>query len=338
MLMISNNTDQIMTSSVQAKSTASKAQQRVGRLALWAFRWVLPPFIGMCFLIPIFFLVSQSLMKPHVPPEATNILPNPPYFSNYPEVFEYFSYLLPFVNSLLVELVAVPLTLITASLAGFAITQIKNKKVSRRIVLFTVALMLVPLPALWIPRFILYRNLGLTDQLTALMVPAIAGSSPFFILIFYWTFRRLPQGLFEAAKLDGATLFQIWRLVALPLAKPSLAVVSVLAFTLYWNDYMSPLIFLQDIPKYTVAIRMQLFQGGDVLILPLQMAGVVVSSLPVVIVFLLVQRYFWPEGRVAINFRDGLEPGRKPKSKRWTDNARRFFYRRREQEYDEQND
>jgi multiple sugar transport system permease protein len=287
-------------------------QKRVGRAALWFFRWMLPPLIGFCFLIPVLFLVLQSLMRPYVPPEPQLSLPIPPYVSNYVEVFQYFSYLSPFINSLIVEAVAVPLTLITASLAGFAMAQIHGR-VGSRIVFFTIALMLVPLPALWIPRFVLYRNLGLTDQLGALMAPAIAGSSPFFILIFYWTFRRLPRSLFEAAKLDGATLFQIWRLIGLPLAKPSLAVVAVLSFTLYWNDYMSPLIFLQDIPKYTVAIRMQLFQGGDVLILPLQMAGVVVSSLPVVIMFLLVQRYFWPEGRSKIDFGQGVETPQKGK-------------------------
>lgn len=269
----------------------------IKRAVIWYVRWLLPPLIGLTFFIPILYMVSQSLNEPRVPPPTTlNLIPSPAYFSNYVDLFREFPLAQPFTNSLFVEAVAVPLTLITASLAGFAMSQLQGKT-RQRLLFTTIALMLVPLPALWVPRFVLFRNLGLTDQLLSLATPALMGSQPFFVLVFYWTFRRLPQALFEAARLDGATIWQVWRLVALPLAKPSLAVVSVLAFTMYWNDYMSPLMYLQQIPKYTIALRMQLFQGGDVTLLPLQMAGVVVSILPVIVLFLLVQRFFWPEGR-----------------------------------------
>jgi multiple sugar transport system permease protein len=311
MPMISNNIE--TTIPVSRTQPESPAQRRVGRVALWLFRWVLPPLIGLCFLAPIIVIALKSVNPPYIPQTPGITLTIPPFFSNYPEVFRYYTgYEGAFGNSLVIEAVAVPLTLLTASLAGFAMAQLRGK-LRQRFVLFTVALMLVPVPALWIPRFMFYRELGLIDQLTALMIPSVAGTSPFFILIFYWTFRRLPQGLFEAAKLDGANLWQVWRLVALPLAKPSLAVVAVLAFTFYWNDYMGALMFIRDNYKQPVAFRMQLFQLGDDVLVPLQMAGVIISSLPVVIMFLLVQRYFWPEGRASINFDEGVGIKRKKK-------------------------
>lgn len=260
-------------------------------------RHLLPPLIGIFYLIPILYLVVQSLAKPFVPPPTTlTLVPGELYFSNYVRLFDQFYLLQPMLNTLFVEAVAVPLTLITASLAGFAMSQL-SFRLRRRFLIGTVLLMLVPLPALWVPRFILFRELGLIDNLLALASPALMGSSPFYVLVFYWTFRRVSQSTFEAARLDGATLFQVWSRIALPLSKPSLAVVSVLTFTLYWNDYMSPLMYIRQIPRYPIALRLQILQSGDVTLQPIQMAGVIVTLLPVFVLFMLVQRYFWPEGR-----------------------------------------
>jgi multiple sugar transport system permease protein len=247
--------------------------------------------------LPYLVLVAQSLQEARVPQATTLQMPNLRYLSNYVEVMQLYPLWEPIANSLLVAAIAVPITLLTASLAGFALSQLNHGQWRRWIVLTSALLMLVPIPALWIPRFVYYLALGLLNQLPALALPAIAGSSPFFALIFYWTFKRIPQSIFEAARLDGAGALQIWWRLGLPLARPALAVVSVLCFTLYWNDYMSPLILIRDIPKHPIALRMQLLQGGDVTLIPLQMAGIVIAILPVVILFFLVQRYFWPEGR-----------------------------------------
>jgi multiple sugar transport system permease protein len=263
----------------------------------WLTRVGAPPLIGLIFFLPFAYLLTQSLQQPKVAPQDIfRVIPQTLYFSNYLDLFERYSILPHFRNSLYVEALAVPLTLLTASLAGFAISQVRDPY-RQYLVLGTAVLMLVPLPALWVPRYILYAILGWYDQIPTLAAPALMGSNPFFVLIFYWTFRRLPNGLIEAARLDGASLFGAWWRIALPLAIPSLIVVGVLTFTLYWNDYISPLMYLRTITNYPMSLRLQLFQGGDETYLPIQMAGVVVTIAPVILLFLAVQHYFWPEGR-----------------------------------------
>ncbi len=267
------------------------------KITLWAIRYALPPLIGLAFIAPMLWLVSTSLHPAGIPPSPElNLLPNPPRIENYLNLFSTFPLGPAFLNSTLVALVAVPVTLITASMAGFGMA-LMPPTARQRLLLLTVILLVIPLPALWLPRFMLFSALGLIDTLWALMLPALMGSSPFFVLLFYWTFRRLPNELYEAARLDGAATLQVWRLIALPLARPTLSVVAVLTFALYWNDYMGALVYLRSISNYTISLRLQAVQGGDVTLLPIGMAGVVVAIAPLVVLFLLVQRYFWPEGR-----------------------------------------
>lgn len=276
------------------------------RVFLSVMRYLWPAVIGLVFLSPYLVLIAESLQPPRTPESMFLRNTGLANLSNYSEVLQVYPLLEPFLNSLSIEAIAVPVTLLTASLAGFALSQMRSRRWRKGIILMSSALLLVPVPALWIPRFVLYLALGLLDQLPGLAFPAIAGTSPFFVLIFYWAFRRIPQGVFEAARLDGAGMGLLWWQIAMPLARPASAVVAVLCFTAYWNDFMSPLILIRDISRHPIALRLQLLQGGDTTLLPLQMAGVTISILPVIVLFLLVQRYFWPEGRrrVSASFED----------------------------------
>ncbi len=156
-----------------------------------------------------------------------------------------------------------------------------------------------PVTALWLTRFLLFKELMLIDTLWVLVVPALMGTNPFFVLLFYWTFRRIPRELFESARLDGAGPLSIWARVAMPLARPTTTAVSVLAFTVYWSDFINPLLYLKSESHYTLPVGLRVLQQMDRSNWPLLMAGVVVMAAPVLILFLLMQRYFWPEGRLA---------------------------------------
>ncbi len=272
----------------------------MARIGMGSVRTLLPPIIGLLFLAPVLWMASQSLQQTGVPPKpAINLIPIPAHIENFVRVFEVFPLIDPLWHTLLLEAVAVPLTLVTASLGGLAMALLPVRA-RRWLVTLAIVLLVIPFPAVWLPRFLLFTALGAIDTYIPLIAPAIMGTSPFFVLLFYWTFRRFPSGLFEAARLDGASLLQTWRRVALPLARPTISVVAVLAFAFHWNDYMSALIFLRSISNYTIALRLQMFQGGDVTLLPLQMAGTLIGILPVILLFLLVQHYLWPEGRAAI--------------------------------------
>jgi multiple sugar transport system permease protein len=237
-------------------------------------------------------MLTASLRQPGLPPPTTiEWLPESLRVDNYAAVFE----LLPFgrylANSLAVVLLAVPLTVVTASLAGFGMALLERR--SRvALVILSVALLMVPVTALWLTRLLIFRWVGLTDTLLALVVPALAGSSPLFVLIYYWTFRRVSPEVFEMAHLEGAGPLAAWRRIGLPLAWPSTVAVAVLTFILYWSDFISPLLYLRSQELYTLPLGLRQLQQLDPSDWPLLMAGAVMLTLPAILFFLFVQRLF----------------------------------------------
>ena len=270
-------------------------QRGPGRRSGWLSGHLLPLLVAVLFLLPLLWMITASLREAGLPPpRSIEWLPEGPSLDNYAAVFE----LLPFgrylLNSLAVVALAVPLTIITASMAGFAMALLERRSRVALVVL-SVALLLVPVTALWLTRFLLFRWVGLTDSLLALVVPALAGSSPLFVLIYYWTFRRMSVGMFEMAHLDGAGPLAVWRRIAMPNALPSTIAVAVLTFILYWSDFISPLLYLRDQDLYTLPLGLRQLQQLDPTDWPLMMAGAVMLTLPAILFFLLVQHLFLGE-------------------------------------------
>jgi multiple sugar transport system permease protein len=251
--------------------------------------------VAAVFLLPLLWMVTASLRGPGLPPPASvEWLPSAATTGNYGTVFE----LLPFgrylLNSLAVVALAVPLTVVTASMAGFAMALLERRTRGALMVL-SVGLLMVPVTALWLTRFLLFNWIGLTDTLLALVVPALAGSSPLFVLIYYWTFRRASAEVFEMARLDGAGPLGVWRRIAMPNALPSTVAVAVLTFILYWSDFISPLLYLRDQDLYTLPLGLRQLQQLDPTGWPVMMAGAVMLTLPAVLFFLVVGRLFLGE-------------------------------------------
>lgn len=252
---------------------------------------------ALLFGLPLLWVVAFSLRAPGLPPPvAVEWLPRPIVWSNYARIFELAPLGRYLGNSLLLCALAVPLTLLTASWAGFAMAQLEERA-RRRLTLLAVLLLMIPAAALLLPRFLLFSRLGLIDTYWPLLAPAGMGATPFFALLFCWTFLRLPRELFEAARLDGAGPLRIWRSVAMPLARPTSACVAVLAWALFWGDFAGPLLYLKSDNRYTLPVGVQLLQQLDRTNWPLLMAAAVLLTAPVVALFLAVQRFFWPEGR-----------------------------------------
>ncbi len=251
--------------------------------------------VAAVFVVPLILVLSASLRRTGLPPPRTlEWVPDPIAWSNYLSVFKIVPLATYIGNSLLVVAIAVPLTIITASWAGLAMA-LSSKTTRDRLVLLAVMLLMVPITALWLTRFLIFKHLGLIDTIWALVAPAFMGSSPLFVLLYYWTFRRLPTELIEAARLDGANLLQIWARIAMPLAWPTTVAVTVLSFTLYWSDFISPLLYLKSEKLYTLPVGLQMLQQMDATNWPLLMAGAVIMTMPVLLLFFLIQRYFWPE-------------------------------------------
>jgi multiple sugar transport system permease protein len=262
-------------------------------------RWRrLPAFgIALLFLLPLIYMVTGSLRELGLPPPRTpEFLPWPPAFSNYERAFALGNLGRQLLNSLIVVGAAVPLTILFASWAGFALSRL-SRKIAGFVVGVSLLVLMVPDTAFLVSRFALFRTLGLTDTLVPLIAPSLMGTSPFYVLLFYWSFRRLPQELFEACRLEGLKPLQIWWKVAMPLVRPITVAVGVLAAVFTWSDFLDPLIYLFDPSKYTLPLGLRSLATLDRTQFPVFLAGAVVATAPVVVAFLYVQRHFLHEYR-----------------------------------------
>ena len=254
--------------------------------------------VAALFVLPLWLVIIASLRQPGLPPaRAIEWLPPAPTWLNYATIFQLVPLGQYIANSLIVVALAVPITLVTASWAGFAMAQL-HERLQRGLLILAVTLLMVPTTALWLTRYVLFSYLLLIDTLWALIAPALMGTSPLFVLLFYWTFRRLPQEMIASARVDGAGVLRLWAAIAMPLARPTIIAVSVLTFVHYWSDFIYPLLYLKSQRFYTLPVGLQFLQQMDRTNWPLLMAASVVMIGPVVALFLIAQRYFWPEGRL----------------------------------------
>ena len=280
---------------MRAEAPRPARRGRLGRAALTALSAV----IALVFALPLLWMLSASLRQPGLPPPRYfEWVPNPVVWANYAAIFEMLPLARYVLNSLLVAGLAVPLTLLTASWAGLAMAQMPASH-QRRLALLSVALLMVPLTALWLTRYVFFAWLGLTNTYGALLAPALMGTSPLFVLLFYWAFRRVPAELYEAARLEGAHALSLWWRLALPLARPTVVAVGVLTFLVYWGDFLSPMLYLRTQALYTLPLGVQQLRQLDRSNWPLLMAAATVMTVPAVLLFLAVQRYFLGEDGLA---------------------------------------
>ena len=150
-----------------------------------------------------------------------------------------------------------------------------------------------------LPLFLMLKPMGLINTYVPLIAPAIMGTSPFYVLLFYWSFKRIPPELFETARLEGLGPLATWWRVAMPLVRPVTVAVAVLCFIFTWSNFLDPLIYLFDQEKFTVPLGLRALSTLDRTNFPLLLAGSVAATLPVILAFIYVQRYFLQEFRGA---------------------------------------
>lgn len=195
------------------------------------------------------------------------------------------------VRSLIVALVVVPVALVCSILAGYAFGTMRFRGSTLLFLLFMFGMM-VPSEAIVIPLFYNFRDVGLTDTLWAIALPQIAQSIAFGTFWMRSQFRAMPTNLVEAAAIDGTTaLGTLWRVLVPPLI-PSLATLGVLLFMWTWNEFLIPLIMSPGAKWRTAPLGLSVFQGQYTADGALMAAAGVIIAAPIVIIFLLLQRYF----------------------------------------------
>ena len=263
----------------------------------WAWRrQTAAAVISLAFLLPLGFMVTGSLRRPGEPPPRTpELAPRGPSLESYRQAFDLVDLARYTLNSLFVAALVVPLSILVASWAGFAMTRLPERH-ARALVASSLVALMVPLTALLVPRFTIFRALGLTDSYWPLIASALLGFSPFYVLLFYWSFRRLPGELLEAARLEGLSPLRTWRRVAMPLVRPVTTAVALLAFVFSWGNFLEPLVYVFDERLFTLPLGLRSLAQLDRTNFPLLLAGSVVATLPVLVAFLYLQRFFLHEG------------------------------------------
>jgi len=259
------------------------------RMALWHLVAIV---LSAVFLIPLASMLVGSLRAPGLPPpRVVEWLPNPLAWSNYTQVFHVIDMGRYILNTLVVEAIGVPVTLLVSSWAGFALSQLRNR-VSQGVIAGTFLILFLPETSLWVSRFILYKWIGILDTPFALTAPAIFGTTPIYMLIFYWTFRRVPDETWEAARLDGVGAFRAWWTFGVPAGRAAFAAVGVLSFFYYWREFTEPLLYIQTVQKYTLAVGLAYLEQLDPTNWPILLAGSAIVTAPLIVVFLLAQPFF----------------------------------------------
>jgi multiple sugar transport system permease protein len=250
---------------------------------------------------PLVWALATSLRTPATsfdqPPQW---IPTHPTWSNYKAVFQQVPLGTFFLNSTLVTGLIVAGQLITSTMSGYAFAMVRFRG-NKALFAIILATMMVPLQTTIIPVFLIIKYLGLTDSSMALVLPAVGGAFGTFLMRQY--FLQMPRELGEAARVDGASHFQVFARIYAPMARAPMATLAVLTFSAYWNEFFRPLIFLQSTDKFTLPLGLVTLQGtmgtGSISIV---LAGVVIALIPSVLIFVAAQRYF-VEGIVAGSFR-----------------------------------
>lgn len=276
---------------MSATATATGARRRpvdyVGiglwvALAVTSLLWALP------FAI---MLLTSFKTNADISSSPAWALPSEWAWSNYADAFETGNLGVTALNSLFIAVIKVPLGLFLAAAASFAIARLRFRR--HRLLLGLIAVgSMVPIQVGLGPLFSTMLSLGLLDSRAGLILPYLAFGIPYQVFVLYGFFRQIPEELEESARIDGASTFRIFWQVMLPLAKPALAALFILDFVATWNEYAMATTLLRSQGNWTVPLAVQSFStqfGTDYG--PLN-AFIIMSAIPVLIVYLMFQRYF----------------------------------------------
>jgi multiple sugar transport system permease protein len=255
-------------------------------------RHVIPGLLALLFLLPLLYLVLGSLRaRGLAPPRGLELIPEGAGLGAYRSLYDLLPVTTYLRNSVIVVAVAVPVTVLVASLAGFGIRMLRPRT-RRWAIGATLVVMMVPVTAVWATRFELFRLAGIIDTLVPLVAPALLATNPFLVLVYVWAFSRIADEHFEAAVLEGSGGLRMWWSVGMPQVRTATLAVVVLAFTFHWSNFIDPLLYLNSQGNFTLPIGLDVLRLLNPTDWPLLLAGGVVVALPVVAVLLVGQRFF----------------------------------------------
>ncbi|MGM7721666.1 carbohydrate ABC transporter permease [Metabacillus sp. Hm71] len=246
---------------------------------------------SILFILPFVWLISTSLK--HEAQAITyppTIIPTDFDWANYQEVFQVVDFLRFYWNTIFITFFTVIGTILSSAIVGYAFARINGKGRNFWFVIL-LSTMMLPQQVTMIPQYIIFSKLDWVNTFLPLIVPAFLGNA-FFIFLLRQFFKTIPRELEESAILDGCNTFGVFWRIVLPLSKPALITVAILSFMWTWNDFMNPLIYLNDPNKYTLALGIQMFNGQLNMLWGPMMAASTLVILPLILLFFFAQKHF----------------------------------------------
>lgn len=247
--------------------------------------------IAVVMIIPFLWMLSASIksdrevfqMNPFV------WIPENPKISNYKDIWTKIPFLKFVENTVYLTIVVTFLQLLTSSFAAYSFAKLHFRH-KNGLFLAYIATIAMPWQVYMVPQFIMMRKMGLNDKLLAII--CLQAFSAFGVFMMKQFYEGIPDDLCEAARIDGMSEYKIYAKIMLPLSKPALSTLTIFTFVTTWNDYLGPLIYLKTQEKKTIQLGLKMFISQYSSDYGLIMAGSVLSLVPVLIVFLCLQKYF----------------------------------------------
>lgn len=266
---------------------SKKANTVIGKTIVYLLLLIL----AAAMLIPFIWMLSASikadrevfLMDPFV------LIPKEPRWNNYSRIWKKIPMATFVKNTSFLTVVVTTLQLFTSSFAAYAFAKLEFKY-RDKLFLAYIATIAMPWQVYMVPQFLMMRKMGLNDKLLAMI--CLQAFSAFGVFLMKQFYQDVPDSLIEAARIDGMSEYRIYWKIMLPLSKPALSTLVIFTFINTWNDYLGPLIYLKSTSKKTIQLGLKMFISQYSSDYGLIMAGSVLSLIPLIIVFLIFQRYF----------------------------------------------
>jgi multiple sugar transport system permease protein len=277
---------------VKSKIKAKKVRSiKKGKLLEKVLTYTLLIGLSIVFIFPFLWLIGTSL-KPEnealsFPP---TLIPKVWDFANYKDVFTIVNFGRYYLNSIIVAGLTVFGTVVSSTIVAYGFARINAKGRNVWFILLLATMMLPPQVTM-IPVYMIFAKLGWTNTFLPLIVPHFFGSA-YFIFLLRQFFKTIPKELEESAYLDGCSAFGIFWRIVLPLSVPAVITVALLSFMWTWNDFLGPLIYLNDDSMFTLALGILQFKGALLIEWGPMMAASLLIILPLIILFFLGQKYF----------------------------------------------
>jgi multiple sugar transport system permease protein len=267
-------------------SASHASRERVGTVALHLALVV----FGALSLLPLLWMLSASFMRTG---EASSfppaLIPHDPTLEHYRALFGRLALGRYALNSAFVATVTTICSLAINASAGYAFAKLRFRGRDQTFRILAAGLA-IPVQVAMLPLFLLLKSMGLVNSYGGVIIPGLASIFGIFLVRQYAL--AIPDDLLDAARIDGASEFRVFRSIVLPTIRPVLATLALWTFLATWNDFMWPLIVLSDDRKYTLPVALAGLVGEHAQDVELMMAGAVITVLPVLILFLMLQRYY----------------------------------------------